>query len=160
MSRDLDGRERWKQRSPRTGKRPAGRCPEAPGTHLHCHVESSTRRHDGRHHSGRSCAGASVAVCAASPPRHSACRRRNVGKIILGRDDLRSRQYGRGKLQAASDKREQVTETRPLPAHFCRPRPHRVDYPAGSIHRSLIHLRVSLQSDQQPIVIPCEGQGR
>ena len=51
------------------------------------------------------------------------------GKIILCRGrDLRGRQYGRGKLQAKGDEREQATETRPPPPHFRRPRPHRVDY--------------------------------
>ena len=51
------------------------------------------------------------------------------GKIILRRGrDLWGGQYGRGKLQAESDKREQVTETRLPPAHFRRPRPHRVDH--------------------------------
>jgi hypothetical protein len=75
------------------------------------------------------------------------------GKIILRRGrDLWGKQYGRGKLQTESDKREQVTETRPLPAHSRRPCPHRLITPAGSICRSLIYLRVSLQSDQQPIL--------
>ena len=51
------------------------------------------------------------------------------GEVILCRGrDLRGGQYGCSKLQADSDDREQVTETRLLSAHFRRPRPHWVNH--------------------------------
>ena len=75
-----------------------------------------------------------------------------LGKLILRRGrDLRSRQYGCGKLQAESNQREQVSR------RDRRPRISAVHARIWSITlaglrcRRLIHLRVSRQSDQLPV---------